>query len=67
MVTSQGNTTPPEVLWTSPADGATDVTAPATPVYTDTVGPAYAPAILVGMSEPLNATTVTSATVALVR
>lgn len=67
MVTPQGDTMPPEVLWTSPADGATAVFASATPVYTDTVGPAYAPAILVGMSEPLDATTVTTATVTLAR
>ncbi len=34
---------------------------------TNTVGPAYTPAILMGMSEPLDATTVTSATVTLAR
>ncbi len=62
-----GDTAPPQVLWTSPTADATGVIAPAAPVYTDTVGPAYAPAILVGMSEPLDATTVTSATVTLAR
>jgi uncharacterized repeat protein (TIGR01451 family) len=67
VVRPAGDTTPPQVLWTSPAADATDVVAPAAPVYTDTVGPAYAPAILIGMSEPLDATTVTSATVTLAR
>ncbi len=62
-----GDTTPPTVLWTIPAADATGVVAPATPVYTDTVGPAYAPVILIGMSEPLNPATVTAATVTLAR
>jgi len=66
-VSAQGDVTPPQVLWTSPAADATDVVAPATPSYTDTVGPAYAPVILIGFSEPLTPTTVTTATVTLVR
>ncbi|ABY33334.1 MAG TPA: hypothetical protein DEF43_06360 [Chloroflexus aurantiacus] len=67
MVTAQGDTTSPRVLWTSPADGAKGVVVLATPVYTDTAGPIYVPEILVGMSEPLDATTVTTTTVILRR
>ncbi|MCX7670763.1 MAG: Ig-like domain-containing protein, partial [Anaerolineae bacterium] len=66
-VTPQGDTTPPQVLWTNPADGAAGIAASATPVFTDTVGPAYAPVIVVGVSEPLDATTVHSGTVTLAR
>ena len=66
-VTPAGDTTPPAVLWSNPADGATGLAASATPVFTDTVGPAYAPVILIGVSEPLSATTVSTATVTLAR
>lgn len=66
-VTPQGDTTPPQVLWTTPADGATAIDAPAAPIFTDTVGAAYAPVILIGVNEPLNATSVHSSTVTLVR
>jgi|GEM_PF-627768 len=62
-----GDTTPPQVLWTEPAADATGIIAPVTPAYTDTIGPAYAPVILIGISEPLDATTVTTATVTLAR
>jgi hypothetical protein len=64
-VTPQGDTTPPQVIWTNPAADAANVIAPAAPVYTDTVGPTYAPVILIGVSEPLSETTVTTATVSL--
>jgi hypothetical protein len=64
-VNPAGDTTPPTVLWSSPEADATGVSTSATPVFTDTVGPVYAPAILAGMSEPLNAATVTPATVSL--
>lgn len=66
-VMSAGDTTPPQVLWTHPADGATAIDAPATPIFTDTVGAAYAPAILIGVSEPLEASSVNSTTVTLAR
>ncbi len=62
-----GDTTPPTVLWTSPEADATGVVASVAPVYTDTIGPVYAPVILIGMSEPLNPATVTTATVTLAR
>lgn len=66
-VLPQGDTTAPRVLWTDPADGAVGVFASATPVFTDTVGPVYAPVILIGMSEPLDESTVHSGTVTLAR
>jgi hypothetical protein len=62
-----GDTTGPQVLWTDPAADATGVSASVSPVFTDTIGPAYAPVILIGVSEALNPATVTSATVTLAR
>ncbi len=62
-----GDTTPPEVSWTEPAHGATIAEVSVTPVYTDSVGPAYVPTILVQFSEVVSATTVTSETVQLAR
>ncbi len=66
-VTPDGDTTPPEVTWTNPAADAEDIVASSTPLFTDTVGPAYSPVILIGVSEPLSGTTVSSATVTLAR
>jgi hypothetical protein len=64
-VTSEGDETPPEVTWTSPQADATVAVSATTPVFTDALGPAYAPIVLIGVSEPLNETTVSSATVTL--
>jgi uncharacterized repeat protein (TIGR01451 family) len=64
-VTPEGDTTPPQVAWTSPQADVMVVVSITTSVFTDTLGPAYAPPILVGVSESLNATTVTTATVVL--
>ncbi|MBN1873361.1 MAG: Ig-like domain-containing protein, partial [Anaerolineae bacterium] len=66
-VTPAGDVTSPQVLWTNPATAATDVATSTTPVFTDTLGPAYAPALLIGVSEPLNATTVSTTTITLTR
>jgi len=64
-VTSEGDETPPQVTWTSPAPDAEDIVAPWTPLFSDTIGPAYSPVILIGVTEPLSETTVSSATVTL--
>ncbi|MCS6889904.1 MAG: Ig-like domain-containing protein, partial [Chloroflexus sp.] len=48
-------------------NNASGLVAGTTPVYTDTVGPVFAPAIMLGASEPLDATTVTTVTVKLLR
>ena len=53
------------MVWTSPAADAKNVIASASPVYTDTAGPVYAPVIVIGVSEPLSETTVSTATVTL--
>ena len=63
VVSSVGDTTPPEVVWTNPADGASDVVESADPIYTDLLGPVYPPVIAIGFSEALSATTVTTQTV----
>lgn len=66
-VTSVGDATPPQVLWTSPDADATGIIASITPVFTDPLtGPVYSPLIKIGVSEALNETTVTTATVTLV-
>ncbi len=64
-VTPVGDATAPTVLWTSPVDGAKNVSASASPIFTDTTGPVYAPVITIGVSEALSETTVTTATVML--
>jgi hypothetical protein len=66
-VTPTGDATPPLVLWSNPAADATGVMASSSPVFTDTAGPVYAPVILIGISEPLNETTVNGSTVTLAR
>lgn len=58
-----GDTTPPEVSWRQPAQGDTIAEVSAAPVYTDSVGSAYAPSILVQFSEAISVATVTTATV----
>jgi hypothetical protein len=62
-VGSQGDSTPPEVRWTEPTSGTIGIVPVLRPVYTDTVGPVYAPFPLIQFSEPLSATTVTTATI----
>lgn len=64
-VTPLGDTTPPQVVWTSPISGATGIPVAPTPIFTDTIGPVYAPVIRIGVSEPLSETTVASSTVIL--
>ncbi|MBP9074663.1 MAG: Ig-like domain-containing protein [Caldilineaceae bacterium] len=64
-VTSVGDATPPQVVWTSPGADAKDVIASASPAFTGTAGPVYAPVIVIGVSEPLSETTVSTATVTL--
>lgn len=66
-VTPQGDTTPPQVLWTNPADGTGGIAPSAAPVFTDTLGPVYTPVILIGVSEALDTTTVHSGAVTLTR
>jgi hypothetical protein len=64
-VTAAGDTTPPQVLWSNPATGATGVAASSSPAFTDATGPVYPPVILLGVSEPLSETTVSAASVTL--
>ena len=66
-VTAVGDTTPPQVLWTTPAADAKGIDAPATPVFTDAGGAAYAPVLLAGVSEALAPATVNNSTVTLAR
>jgi hypothetical protein len=64
-VAAAGDTTPPQVIWSNPASGATGVAASTTPVFTDTDGPVYTPVIRIGVSEALSETTVSGASVTL--
>jgi uncharacterized repeat protein (TIGR01451 family) len=60
MVTPwSGDTTPPEILWTYPADGQELSGVSETPVFTDTHGPAYGPSIRIQFSEAIDASTLT--------
>jgi hypothetical protein len=63
VLPSSGDTTPPEVLWTWPADGASIDGVMTAQVTTDTLGPIYAPALLAQFSESLHTATVTTDTV----
>jgi uncharacterized repeat protein (TIGR01451 family) len=65
-VNPTGDTTPPQVQWTEPVSGALAVAVQASPVHTDTVGPAYAPFINVGFSEDISSTTISTQTVQVV-
>ena len=59
---SAADTIPPEVVWTEPVSGATNITPLARPIFTDTVGPVYGPYITLQFSEALSETTVTTQT-----
>ncbi|MBU1661447.1 MAG: Ig-like domain-containing protein, partial [Chloroflexi bacterium] len=62
-VTSEGDTTAPQVLWRLPAADAVDVAVSTTPIYTDAIGAAYSPVVLIGVSEALSVSSVTTQTV----
>jgi fimbrial isopeptide formation D2 family protein len=57
--------TPPQVLWTTPTNGSVDTPLNPSPIFTGTNGALYEPVIVIGVSEALSATTVTTATVTL--
>jgi hypothetical protein len=57
-------TTPPAVVWTSPADGA-ELPLPSPASFTDDLGVGYYPLVTIRFSEPLDAATVTGANVML--
>ncbi|MFN8444982.1 MAG: Ig-like domain-containing protein [Caldilineaceae bacterium] len=59
------DTTPPQVLWTSPANLAEFVPVLASPLLTDTNGALYGPAIRIRFSEALDPATVSNAVVQL--
>jgi hypothetical protein len=52
-------------LWTNPSAEAEAIVGSSSSIFTDTVGPAYSPLILLGVSEPLSDTTVRCAMVTL--
>jgi hypothetical protein len=66
VVDPAGDTVPPQVRWTYPAAGATDVAVSASPVLTDEVGAVYAPLPFVQFSEAISATTLTDQAVQVV-
>lgn len=66
-VSSVGDSTPPDVVWTDPVDGAQNVAVSDDPVYTDEIGPAYLPFPVIGFSEAISATTVTTQSIHLTR
>jgi len=66
VIDPTGDTTAPQVRWTTPADQATDIPLSARAVLTDEVGPAFAPLPQVQFSEMVSETTLTAQAVALV-
>ncbi len=66
-VSPQGDTTPPEVLWSDPEHGTQGIQVSTTAIFSDTESALYAPVIRFGVSEALDDTTVTSTTVMLRR
>jgi hypothetical protein len=63
---SSNDTTPPQVLWTSPDEGEVIEQIDALPIITGAEGSVYSPPIIVQFSEPLSSTTVTTATVTMI-
>lgn len=64
-VDAAGDTAAPQVTWTTPADGAVDVTAGADPAYTLPEGAVYTPLLLAGFNEALDESTLTAQSVTL--
>jgi uncharacterized repeat protein (TIGR01451 family) len=64
---SSADVTPPEVMWASPGEGEAIEVVSSTPVYSDSLGWAYGPSILVQFSETMSATAITTDTVQLTR
>jgi hypothetical protein len=62
---SPADTTPPQVLWTVPANNQANVNVFVSPSLTDSLGAAYSPNLLVQFSETMSATTVTTGTIQL--
>ena len=63
VLPSPGDTTPPQILRTSPQNGATIPRIVTTPLITDTAGPLYVPNVRIEFSEAISATTVTASTI----
>lgn len=63
VIDPAGDTIPPVVWWTYPADGTAAVPVSANAIFTDDVGPVYGPLPFVQFSEALDAATVTEAAV----
>ena len=63
LIDPSGDTAPPVVRWTYPADGAAEVVISASPVFTDQVGPVWGPLPFAQFSEAMDEETVTDAMV----
>ena len=63
VINPSGDATPPQVVWTYPADGATDVAIRATALRTDETGPIFLPLPFAQFSEALDPATVSDALV----
>jgi len=59
VIDPAGDTMPPAVWWTYPEDGAIDVAVTAQPVFTDDVGPVWAPLPFVQFSEAMDEESIT--------
>ena len=66
VIDPAGDTTPPQVRWAFPADGAVDVAITAGAIFTDDVGPVYGPMPWVQFSEAMDEETITDDVVQMV-
>jgi hypothetical protein len=67
VVPDPSDTTPPTVTWIAPKDNAVVGPISANPAFTDSIGPVYKPYVIVGFSEAIDASTVTTSTLFLTR
>ncbi len=63
LVTPEGDLTPPQIIWVSPAQNTEDVAFSTAPIYMDETGGVYAPIVAIGLSEPINPETLTTSTI----
>ncbi len=67
VVPDPSDNTPPAVGWTGPKNNSVFGPLPAGPAFTDEMGPVYVPYLFAGFSEPIDASTVTAATLLLAK
>ncbi len=65
VLPSASDTTPPQVRWTAPVNGATNVNVTTSPIFVDNTGPLYGPFITIQFTEAMSETTISAANIQL--